>query len=54
MALSLSVCGYEDMSICTDSQGLNMEAVSRALELDFNEWKLAKEESGEEASQEQS
>ena len=29
-------------------QGLNMEAVSKALEMDFTEWKLAKEEMGEE------
>ena len=35
------------------SQGLNMEAVSRALELDFIEWKLEKEEKGEEVSEEQ-
>ena len=37
----------------TCSQGLNMEAVSSALELDFSEWKLAKEEKGEEVSEEQ-
>ena len=37
----------------TCSQGLNMEAVSQALELDFSEWKLAKEEKGEEVSEEQ-
>ena len=30
-----------------------MEAVSRALELDFTEWKLEKEEKGEEVSAEQ-
>ena len=35
------------------SQGLNMEAVSRALELDFTEWKLEKEAKGEEVSAEQ-
>ena len=35
------------------SQGLNMEAVSRALEMDFTEWKLEKEEAGEEVSEEQ-
>ena len=30
-----------------------MEAVSRALEMDFTEWKLEKEEKGEEVSEEQ-